>query len=79
MRPSLAPQKPMVKAIPGAAARFQSYQYHWEQIAEALKGATADPVRANEQIRLLTGGKEIPELAWDLRDMIANYGKAMGK
>ncbi|MCY2932327.1 MAG: hypothetical protein NTV86_23100 [Planctomycetota bacterium] len=74
---------PLLKAapakVPGATVRFQSYQRHWEQIAEALKGATADPVRANEQIRLLTGGKEIPELAWDLRAMIANYGKAMGK
>lgn len=74
---------PLLEAAPskvaGAPAKFKKYHDQWQQIAEALKGAAADPIRANEQIRLLTGGKEIPELAWDLRDMIANYGKAIGK
>ncbi|MEI7835966.1 MAG: hypothetical protein WCK05_06100, partial [Planctomycetota bacterium] len=67
---------PLLRALPGTApgtaATFRSYEYHWQQIAEALKGAPADPMRANEQIRLLTGGKEIPGLVWDLRDMIAH-------
>jgi hypothetical protein len=62
-----------------AASRFQTYHHHWQQIGQALQGAGNDPIRANEQIRLLTGGKEIPEIARDLRDLIANYGKALGK
>ncbi|MCG3178726.1 MAG: hypothetical protein BIFFINMI_01055 [Phycisphaerae bacterium] len=62
-----------------AGARFKAYSYQWKQIAMALERAPANPALANEQIRLLTGGKEIPELALDLRDMIANYGKKLGK
>jgi hypothetical protein len=63
---------------PEAAARFHRYRSQWKQLATAFEDAIANPSRANEQVRLLTGGKDIPEVALDLRDMIANYGKALG-
>ena len=62
-----------------SAGRFRNYRNHWQSVAEALAGATDDPRKANEQIRLITGGKEIEDIALDLRDMIASYGQKLGK
>ena len=64
---------------PGSAQRFKSYQYHWKQLGEAMAGAADDPRKANEQIRLIPGGKGIEDIALDLRDMIAGYGQKLGK
>lgn len=63
---------------PQAADRFRKFHSHWRDLARALDNAPTNPGLANEQVRLLTGGKDIPELALDLRDMIASYGKALG-
>lgn len=67
------------KRSPQAAARFRVFHAHWRSLAQALDNAPTNPGLANDQVRLLTGGKDIPELALDLRDMIASYGKAMGR
>ncbi len=67
------------KRSPQAGARFARYHRHWKQIAAALERAPAQPGVANEQVRLLTGGKDIPEVVLDLRDMIASYGKGLGR
>lgn len=64
---------------PARAAAFRQYRDHWQQMAVALEGAPACPSRASEQVRLLTGGRELPEVLLDLRDMIATYGRALGK
>jgi hypothetical protein len=60
------------------ATRFRQYHNHWSQLSQALAGAADDPIRANEQVRMITGGKDINQIALDLRDMLASYGQALG-
>jgi hypothetical protein len=51
---------------------------HWKNVRDVLKSAADNPIEADRAMRQLTG-KSIPEIVNDLRDMIAIYGKFVGK
>lgn len=51
---------------------------HWSQIREILRTAPDNPVEADRLLRLLTG-KSIHEITADVRDVMAFYGKVIGK
>jgi len=64
--------------IRGVAGQGGGYVGYWQQVRDILKTAAANPIEADRQIRMLTG-KSICEITNDLRDMMAFYGKAIGK
>ena len=61
------------------ALRIDGYRKHWKEISEVLQSAWDDPIGADRKLRQLTGGKGVPEVVADVRDMIATYGKNLGK
>jgi hypothetical protein len=67
-----------LERFPASAGKIRGNIDRWRKVAKILDTATRDPIEADRRLRELTG-KNIPEIVNDVRDMIASYGKAVGK
>ncbi len=66
------------KKFPKNAPNINKNIEKWKKISEILQTAGENPIEANRRLRLLTG-HDLPEIVHDMRDMMANFGKAVGK
>lgn len=64
--------------FPKSVGNIGRQKHYWGRVRDILDGAVENPIEANRKLRLLTG-HDLPEVVNSLRDMIANYGKAIGK
>jgi hypothetical protein len=66
------------KDFPKNSARILERRMYWATVQRVLENSARDPVTANRQLRMMTG-HDLPEVARNFRDTMANYGKAVGK
>lgn len=77
---------PMLMKVTASGAKssqaLQQAQVHWKEITRILKEMGThelDPVSADRQIRILTGGKSIPEVVQTMGGLLESLGKTVGK
>jgi len=66
------------KDFPRNADKIQNRIQYWDDVATILSQAGDDPIRMNRELRLHTG-HDLAEVVGKLRDMMANYGRAIGQ
>ena len=64
--------------FPKNSARILERKMYWATVQRVLENSARDPVTANRQLRMMTG-HDLPEIALNFRDTLANYGRAVGK
>ena len=61
----VAPMLDRIKPTAGSADHFKTSRQHWQEVRQVLAdfgNNTIDPITANRRIRMLTGGKDIPQV-----------------
>lgn len=61
----VAPMLDRIKPTAGSADHFKASRQHWQEVRQVLAdfgNNTIDPITANRRIRMLTGGKDIPQV-----------------
>ncbi|MDV7400344.1 hypothetical protein RZS08_53510, partial [Arthrospira platensis SPKY1] len=61
----VAPMLDRIKPSAGSADNFKASRQHWQEVRKVLAefgNNSIDPITANRRIRILTGGKDIPEV-----------------
>jgi hypothetical protein len=58
--------------------RVAGYIEHWSNVRDIMKSAGKNPINAERLMNIHTG-KNIPEVINDMRDVMASFGKGVGK
>lgn len=69
----VAPMLDRIKPTAGSADHFKASRQHWQEVRQVLAefgNNTIDPITANRRIRLLTGGKDIPQVVDEMATLM---------
>ncbi|AWB32402.1 hypothetical protein [Orrella marina] len=69
----VAPMLDRIKPSAGSVDNFKVSRAHWEDVRKVLAdfgNNTIDPITANRRIRMLTGGKDIPQVVEEMSTLM---------